>query len=53
MDNNIEKAKKLGYVETILKRKRFLHNINSGNATMRGLMNEMPSMPPYKVVRQI
>ena len=36
MDNNIEKAKKLGYVETILKRKRFLHNINSGNATMRG-----------------
>ena len=23
MDNNIEKAKKLGYVETILKRKRF------------------------------
>ena len=36
MQNNIEKAKKLGYVETILKRKRFLHNINSGNATMRG-----------------
>ena len=36
MENNIEKAKKLGYVETILKRKRFLHNINSGNATMRG-----------------
>ena len=23
-------------METILKRKRFLHNINSGNATMRG-----------------
>ena len=36
MENNIEKAKKLGYVETILKRKRFLHNINSSNATMRG-----------------
>ncbi len=36
MENNIEQARKLGYVETILKRKRFLHNINSGNATMRG-----------------
>ena len=29
-------AKKNGYVETIFKRKRFLNNINSGNATMRG-----------------
>ena len=35
MENNIEKARKLGYVETIFNRKRFLHNINSGNATMR------------------
>ena len=35
MDNNIELAKKKGYVETIFKRKRFLPNINSGNGTMR------------------
>ena len=36
MDSNISFAKENGYVETILKRKRYLSNINSGNATMRG-----------------
>ena len=36
MDGTINFAKKNGYVETIFKRKRFLNNINSGNATMRG-----------------
>ena len=36
MDNNIDYAKEKGYVETIFQRKRFLPNINSGNATMRG-----------------
>ncbi|MDG2343679.1 MAG: DNA polymerase I [Flavobacteriales bacterium] len=36
MDNNIVFAKEKGYVETIFQRKRFLPNINSGNATMRG-----------------
>ena len=36
MDNNIGYAKEKGYVETIFQRKRFLPNINSGNATMRG-----------------
>ena len=36
MDGTIDFAKKNGYVETIFKRKRFLNNINSGNATMRG-----------------
>ena len=36
MDDSIANAQKNGYVETILKRKRFLSNINSGNATMRG-----------------
>ena len=36
MDNSIEFAKENGYVETILKRKRYLSNINSGNATVRG-----------------
>ena len=36
MDSTINFAKKNGYVETLFKRKRFLKNINSGNATMRG-----------------
>ena len=36
MDSSISFAKENGYVETILKRKRYLSNINSGNATMRG-----------------
>lgn len=36
MDSNISFARENGYVETIFKRKRFLPNINSGNATMKG-----------------
>ena len=36
MDECIVKAKKLGYVETILGRKRYLRDINSGNANVRG-----------------
>ena len=36
MDSTISFAKEKGYVETIFKRKRFLPNISSGNATMRG-----------------
>ena len=36
MDSTISFAKEKGYVETIFNRKRFLPNINSGNATMRG-----------------
>jgi DNA polymerase-1 len=36
MDDSISFAKEKGYVETILKRKRYLLNINSGNATVRG-----------------
>jgi DNA polymerase-1 len=35
MDSTIIFAKENGFVETIFKRKRFLANINSGNATMR------------------
>ncbi len=35
MDNSIEKAKENGYVETIKKRRRYLADINSANATMR------------------
>lgn len=36
MDNIIELARKNEYVETILKRKRYLRDINSRNQTMRG-----------------
>jgi DNA polymerase-1 len=36
MENNIKKAKEKGYVETIMKRKRYLNDINSSNATVRG-----------------
>ncbi len=36
MDNSIEKARHNGYVETIFHRKRFLPDINSRNAVVRG-----------------
>jgi len=36
MDGAIEKAKTHEYVETILGRRRYLRDINSRNATMRG-----------------
>lgn len=36
MDGSIEKARRLGYVETILGRRRYLRDINSANAVVRG-----------------
>ncbi|MDR2968070.1 MAG: DNA polymerase I [Tannerellaceae bacterium] len=36
MDESIRAAKEKGYVETLFKRKRFLPDINSGNAIVRG-----------------
>lgn len=36
MDNNIAFARDHGYVETIMKRRRYLNDINSANAVMRG-----------------
>ncbi len=36
MDENIAFARKHGYVETVLKRRRYLPDINSRNATVRG-----------------
>jgi len=36
MDTTIELAKQRGYVETIMGRRRYLNDINSGNAVMRG-----------------
>ncbi len=36
MDKTINEAKDKGYVETLLGRRRYLRDINSGNATVRG-----------------
>lgn len=36
MDNAIQKAKEMGYVETLFGRKRFLPDINSQNSIVRG-----------------
>lgn len=36
MDLSVEKARKNGYVETIMGRRRYLPDINSANATVRG-----------------
>ena len=36
MDRTIASAKKNGYVETMMKRRRYLRDINSSNATVRG-----------------
>lgn len=36
MDQTIIGAKRNGYVETMMKRRRYLRDINSGNATVRG-----------------
>lgn len=36
MDESIQKARENGYAETIFNRKRFLHDINSRNAVVRG-----------------
>lgn len=36
MDQSIARARKEGFVETMMKRRRYLRDINSGNATVRG-----------------
>jgi DNA polymerase-1 len=36
MDNAIARARELGYVETIMQRRRYLPDINSANAVVRG-----------------
>jgi DNA polymerase-1 len=36
MEKSIQVAKERGYIETLFKRKRFLPDINSGNAVVRG-----------------
>ena len=36
MDESIEKAREKGYIETLLHRRRYLPDINSGNSVVRG-----------------
>jgi DNA polymerase I len=36
MDEAVNKARELGYVETIMQRRRYLPDINSANAVVRG-----------------
>ena len=36
MDESIQRARKLGYAETLFHRRRYLPDINSGNGTVRG-----------------
>jgi DNA polymerase-1 len=36
MDDSINRARELEYAETLLKRRRYLRDINSRNATLRG-----------------
>lgn len=36
MDESIQKAREKGYIETILNRRRYLPDINSGNSVVRG-----------------
>ncbi|MEI6898978.1 MAG: DNA polymerase I [Bacteroidota bacterium] len=36
MENTILSAKRLGYVETMMQRRRYIRDINSSNATIRG-----------------
>ena len=36
MESSVEKAREKGFVETVLGRKRYLRDINSGNAVVRG-----------------
>lgn len=36
MDESVKNARELGYVETIMKRRRYLPDINSANAVVRG-----------------
>ena len=49
MDESIEVAKEKGYVETIYKRKRFLPDINSHNAIVRGYAERNAINAPIQV----
>ena len=48
IDQIIKSAKKNGYVETMMKRRRYLRDINSGNATVRGFAERNAVNAPVK-----
>ena len=48
MSDSVEFARKHGYVETLMKRRRYLKDINSGNAIVRGFVNN----PLYPAIRE-
>jgi DNA polymerase-1 len=48
MQNNIEKARAKGYVETILGRRRYLRDIRSANATVRGFAERVAINAPIQ-----
>ena len=53
MNNVIKLAKEKGYVETLMGRRRFLPDIHSANAVVRGVAERMLSMPLFRVLQQI
>ncbi len=48
MQDNIDKAREKGYVETILGRRRYLRDIRSGNATVRGFAERIAINAPIQ-----
>jgi DNA polymerase-1 len=48
MDHNIEIGRSQGYVETILGRRRYLKDINSRNAMMRGVYERIAINAPVQ-----
>jgi DNA polymerase-1 len=48
MSNIVETARKQGYVETILGRRRYLRDINSGNGMMRSMSERMAVNTPIQ-----
>ena len=48
MEKTISFAKSHGYVETVMKRRRYLKDINSGNATVRGFAERNAINAPIK-----
>ncbi len=52
INEQIDRAREQGYVETVLGRRRYLKDILSQNAVVRGPLNAMRSMHPYKEAPQ-
>ncbi|MDU5020868.1 MAG: DNA polymerase, partial [Clostridiales bacterium] len=48
MDNTIEEAKKDGYVKTILNRRRYIPEINSGNVILKNLGKRLAMNAPIQ-----